>query len=67
MFAVTSLGSIRVRVTIMLVLSEIVGGMLVWFLTQSVGTLAMILIALPVVALLIAVDVKRRRQAPGNP
>lgn len=55
------------RLAIVLVLSEIAIGPVVWFLMQSVGTSATILIALPVVALLIAVDVKLRRQAPDNP
>ncbi len=54
------------RLTIVLVIGEIVAGVLVWLLTEWVGPLAMILIALPIVALLIVLDVKLRRRQPDN-
>lgn len=55
------------RLTIVLVVGEIFAGVLVWFLTKWVGPLAMILIALPIVALLLVLDVKLRRRHPDNP
>ncbi len=47
----------------MLVVGEIFAGVLVWFLTEWVGPLAMILIALPIVVLLIVLDVRLRRSS----
>ena len=55
------------RLAIVVVVGEIIAGALVWFLTQSLGPLAMILIASPIAALLIALDVKLRRPGPDNP
>jgi len=55
------------RLTFVLVVGEIFAGVLVWFLTEWVGPLAMILIAMPIVALLIVLDVKLRRRHPDNP
>jgi uncharacterized membrane protein YoaK (UPF0700 family) len=54
------------RLTIVLVVSEIFAGILGRFLTEWVGPLAMLLIALPIVALLLVLDVKLRRRHPDN-
>ena len=55
------------RLTGVLVVGEIIAGILVWFLTESLGPLAMILIALPIATLLIALDIKLRRRDTDNP
>lgn len=55
------------RLTIVLVVGEIFAGVLVWFLSEWVGPLGMILIGLPIVALLLVLDVKLRRRHPDNP
>ena len=55
------------RLAIVLVVGDVIAGALIWFLTESFGPIAMILIALPIFALLIALDIKLRRRGPGNP
>jgi hypothetical protein len=55
------------RLAIVLVVGEVITGVLIWFLTESLGTMAMILIVLPIFALLIALDIKLRRRGPDNP
>ena len=55
------------RLAIVLVVGEVVTGVLIWFLRESLGTMAMILIVLPIIALLIALDIKLRRGRPDNP
>ena len=55
------------RLAIVLVVGEVISGVLIWFLTESLGTMAMILIVLPIFALLIALDIKLRRRGPDNP
>ncbi len=50
------------RLIIVLVAGHAIAGVLVWLLSQWVGPLSLILIVLPIVALLIALDVKLRRQ-----
>jgi hypothetical protein len=55
------------RLAIVLVVGEVIAGALIWFLTESLGPMAMILIVLPIAALLIALDIKLRRRGPDNP
>lgn len=55
------------RLAVAFVFGEIVAGVLVWLLMEYVGALAMLLVALPIGALLIALDVSLRRRHPDNP
>ena len=51
------------RLVVILIVAEVIAGALVWFLSEYLGWAGMILIALPIAALLIGVDVKMRRAA----
>ena len=50
------------RLIIVLVATEVIAGVLIRLLSESVGPLALILIVVPIVALLIALDGKLRGQ-----
>ncbi len=55
------------RLAAVLVAAELIAGLLVWFLSESLGPLAMILIVMPIAAFLIWLDVKLRRSGrPGG-
>ncbi len=49
------------RLIVVMVLAEAVAGILVWVLAEHLGWAGTILIALPIAGLLIALDVKMRR------
>lgn len=49
------------RLVVVMVVAEAVAGILVWVLAEYLGWAGMFLVALPIAGLLIALDVKMRR------
>ncbi len=50
------------RLGVAFVLGELIAGLLVWLLAESLGPLAMIVIAVPIAAVLIGLDAVIRRR-----
>ncbi len=50
------------KLAVVLVAGELIAGLLVWLLSESLGPLTMILLVIPIAAFLIWLDVKIRRR-----